>query len=533
MIRRVLLAACLTVPFWDLGHPLWEVDDARYAEVPREMAEGGDWLTPRLNGMEYVEKPPLWFWLGAASYKVFGISEAAARLPLAALSLLGVGAVLWAGTWLFGPSTAAAAAAVLSSSGLWFLLSHGMTVDLPLAVFLTWGVAFALRALLRPEDARWAAPAAWTAAALAFLSKGLIALVLPGAWVLVLLWAVPRLRAGLPRLFHPAGPAIFAALTLPWALALQERHGDFFQVFFLEQHFQRFLTAKYNRPGPWYYYFVWLPVGLLPWTPAALHGFFSALKNPDRGSESAAAAKALALWAAVVVLFFSTSRSKLLTYALPAVPALCLLAARVIEEDLPAWSRKLAVGVAVLAAAGAALGPILLDHFAPERIDAGASWLLSGALAALAAGLLLYRKLRPQWIVIAACGLFSGALGLGAARRAEDRVSVRPLARSAAERLKPGDLVYSYGTYPHGLSFYLGRRVDRMIYWIGELHVAKRYSWNDGRFGDDNDIRALPLPGRTVFVTMPEKEGAHFRSLIDLGKLKGWRRFGGWVLAEL
>ncbi|MBI4386844.1 MAG: hypothetical protein HY551_05630, partial [Elusimicrobia bacterium] len=86
---RVLVLVALTMPFWDLGHPLWEVDDARYAEVPREMAQSGDWITPRLNYMDYIEKPPLIYWLGALSYKALGVSEAAGRLPLAILAILG------------------------------------------------------------------------------------------------------------------------------------------------------------------------------------------------------------------------------------------------------------------------------------------------------------------------------------------------------------------------------------------------------------------------------------------------------------
>src|SRR3989339_38615 len=101
---KLLLALVLSSPFWGLGHPLWETDDARYAEVPREMVELGDWLTPRLDYFEYVEKPPLIYWLPALSYKLFGVSEAAARLPNALLALAGLLGVWWLGSWLFSPS---------------------------------------------------------------------------------------------------------------------------------------------------------------------------------------------------------------------------------------------------------------------------------------------------------------------------------------------------------------------------------------------------------------------------------------------
>ncbi|MDE1977473.1 MAG: glycosyltransferase family 39 protein, partial [Elusimicrobia bacterium] len=111
-----LFFAALTAPFWRLGAPLVEVDDARYAEVPREMLVLHDWVTPHLDNMDYVEKPPMWYWLAAASYEVFGVSEAAARLPLALLALLGLLLTYWLGGWLFSPRTGMTAAIFLSAS---------------------------------------------------------------------------------------------------------------------------------------------------------------------------------------------------------------------------------------------------------------------------------------------------------------------------------------------------------------------------------------------------------------------------------
>ncbi|MDE2292141.1 MAG: glycosyl transferase, partial [Elusimicrobia bacterium] len=94
-LAAVAMLAAVTAPFWSLGHALWEVDDARYAEVPREMHVSGNWLVATLDGMTYVEKPPLIYWMGAASYDVFGVSEAAARVPLALTAAAGLAGAWW------------------------------------------------------------------------------------------------------------------------------------------------------------------------------------------------------------------------------------------------------------------------------------------------------------------------------------------------------------------------------------------------------------------------------------------------------
>ncbi|MBI3288844.1 MAG: glycosyltransferase family 39 protein, partial [Elusimicrobia bacterium] len=199
------MAAALALPLLGLRAPLIEIDDARYAEVPRAMAASGDWVLPRLNDMPYVEKPPLWYWLGAASMRVFGTGEGPARLPMTLLAWLGALGVWWLGSWLYCARVAAVAVLALATAGLWLFLTHNLTLDLPVSVFLLWTTALVLRVLERPEDARWAAPAAWAAAALAFLSKGLISVLFPALWAAALALLFPRWRKNALKLISPAG----------------------------------------------------------------------------------------------------------------------------------------------------------------------------------------------------------------------------------------------------------------------------------------------------------------------------------------
>ncbi|MBI5883455.1 MAG: glycosyltransferase family 39 protein [Elusimicrobia bacterium] len=537
-MKVVVLLAALTAPFWFLAHPLWEVDDARYAEVPRAMAASGDWAVPRLNGFEYVEKPPLWYWLAASSYAALGVAESSARLPLAGLALLAAAGVWWLGSWLpregtppgegGPPDTALTAALAFSTCAGFLALSHSITPDLPLTAFLTWCTALILRALAHPEDGRWAGPLAWFFAGLAFLSKGLVALLFPGLWSVALLALFPALRRGWPGLAAPAGPLCFLLVTGPWLLCMEDRRPGFLRFFFIEQHFQRFLTPKYNRPGPWFFFLPVVAAGLLPWTHLAAAGLGTAWRE-WRGKSWRA--PSLALWSLGVILFFSASRSKLATYIMPALPHLCLLAAMAAPSAAKRWVRLAgaSAGVLLLASAAAVFVPGV-RALAP---DAGAAWACAAALALFGAGQLAALSRRWSLLGPAAGALLALGAGLRGMDLAEPFVSSRPISREIVSRAGPGDLVYCYGTFLHGLPFYTGRTVDRMIYWVGELHYAQRDPANADRFGDDNAIRALPLRGKTVFVVLRSSEGRYFKTLVKPEDLRRFQSFGRWSLAEV
>lgn len=531
---RLLVWLALTLPFWDLGAPLLEVDDARYAQVPAEMLASGDWTKPTLNGLDYIEKPPLWYWLAASSYRALGVGEAAARLPLALLSVLGALGAWWLGAWLYAPAVGRVAGAATASALLWAFLSHNMTLDLPVSVFLFGASAFALRAMLRPEDGRWAAPAAWACAGLAFLSKGLISVLFPAAWVLGLALLRPELRVGAAALARPDGPLLAAAIVLPWLLAMQKVKPDFLRVFFLEQHFQRFLTPKYNRGADWWFYLLVLPAGLLPWTVPAAGGVLRALRRPFGDVRDFA----LTCWILGVALFFSLSHSQLATYILPVFPFCAVLAARRLEDGLAPTARKAlsAVGGGLIVLSALAATAVLSGKIPPKTLPPSGGPAVFLGLAALtilgAVQMLAARSQRPALPLLTG-GMLAWGLALGALRAAEPLVSARALARAVRERARPGDEVWTYGTYLHGLPFYARRRVDRMVYFVGEFHYALRDPANADRFGDDDEMRLLPLPGKTVFVAYRAFERPHLLSLPRPGSVAADRDFGPWALAEI
>ncbi|MBI3298314.1 MAG: glycosyltransferase family 39 protein [Elusimicrobia bacterium] len=506
-LKALALLLVLSAPFWDLGHPLWEVDDARYAEVPREMHESGDWLIPTLNQMTYIEKPPLIYWLGAASYRLFGVSEAAARLPLALEAAATLAAVFWLASWLYTAQTGAAAVLVLGSSLLFMGLSHLITPDMAVCAALSWAIALALRALHRPEDADWAAPGAWLAMGAAFLAKGLIGLVLPAAWLASVFVLFPALRRPALRLLRDRTAFVVAAALGAWLWRMEAAEPGFLRVFILEQHFQRFLdTGKYNRPGGWWFFAATDAWGFLPWAPAALAGLILPLVGWKKADPRDLQ---LALWPAVVILFFSTSSSKLVTYLLPALPLQALLTARVIKEGrLPRRAAQAALGLGAVLLLAAPAVYLILPEKLPGLSQAAASAAAWG-LAALGTATVLASCGERAMPYAALAALAALGCGLAGARRAEALVSARPVsaelnARLALPSAEPVRLM-AYDRYLQGVAFYTRRPVD-LVNWVGELHYAKRFPKFSARFGDDNQTRLWPNDGERVLAVLPKSQ---------------------------
>ena len=463
----------LLVPVWiePSGSWLGEPDEARYAEIPREMLATRDFVTPRLNGVPYFEKPPLLYWCNAASLALFGEAPWAARLPT---RLAGVGtvAVLVAGvTSIWGLELALAAGILYLASPLGFALSRVNITDGLLTFFFT-ATLFAARETLSSRQMRrpWAIWSAWTglAAAGAFLTKGLVGLVLPGA--ILVFWALATRRVPLLSSFL-AGPAplVFLAASSPWFVIAATRHPGFLHFFFVQEHFQRFATTEAHRPGPFYYFGGVFLAGFLPGLPF----FFAELKDRPFSEWMREEADALLflLWFLVVLLFFSISSSKLPPYILPAFPAAAALASRGLgEPGRNAGRWRLAALLATLLPAGVFLVPTarrwLSDYGLLPIAVAGFALLLSGVWAAT----LLARRSRPAALAAMAAGWFgfSAAVALAWPRvpLATELHNLEIVARDTARR--EGAQVVGYQSYVQGLPWELKHPIPLADY-VGEL----------------------------------------------------------------
>ncbi len=484
MSRRLatLFAACAAIWVLTLGfRGLYNPDEGRYAEISREMLASGDWVIPRLNDLVYIEKPPLQYWATAISEAVFGLNDWAARLYLGLCALATI-YVVWAMLRREWGTAAAIRGAVMLGSSLWFLLlGHQLTLDMSLTLFMTLTFAGFCNAQ-RSEHWRGWMLLSWAGIAAAFLTKGLIAGVLP-LFALVAYSLLQRDLAPWRRLLLVRGAALFAVLCLPWLMLIQHRLPSFFQFFFVREHFQRFLTKIENRYQPWWYFIPILLAGILPWLLPALRALVRDWRAG--GAHPGFDVRRFAwLWCVVIFVFFSASDSKLSTYILPMFPVLALLMATAPLPRLNADLRATALGMVVLGVlllAGAALLPQILalpfvydPRGAPSFAHIRPALTLMG-LCSAAGGVAAWRlpadDIRPT-LAIGLGGFATWTAALWAAAVVAPLYSGAGLVAQLPEALRHDVPVYSVRTYDQSLTFYL-RHPVKLVEYRGELEFGQ------------------------------------------------------------
>jgi len=513
-----LLAAFAFAWFCNLGYRhLVKPDEGRYAEIPREMVASGDWLTPRLNGFKYFEKPPLQYWVTAAAFSAFGTAEWTARLWPGLTGFLGVLLVFWTGNRLFGPPAGLFGAAVTGSAGIYVALGHMLTLDMGLSFFMSASVfAFALAqrdSAGEAERRRWML-LAWAAAALAVLSKGLVGIVLPGSAV-ALYVLVERDWTRLRRLHPFSGAILFLAIAAPWFAAVSAANPEFFRFFFIHEHFERFLTEEHGRYEPAWYFIPVLLVGILPW----IASLFPALRNawrrsPDRTFQPQ---RFLLLWSAVVFVFFSASGSKLGSYILPIFPALALLIGARLVSAGPrlALAQAAVAGLLGVALALAASQParFAATDLPPELPAAFASWLgAAAAVLLLAAAASAYYSLRARPRAAALALAFGGLVSVQTATSGHEELapaySAYHIVQKIRNQLQPDVPFYVVNTFDHTLLFYLGRTVTMVA---NKDELAQPIAWEPRNYLPDTAAFARAWQSdREAFAMFNSKDLAGF-----------------------
>jgi 4-amino-4-deoxy-L-arabinose transferase-like glycosyltransferase len=329
--------------FYHLGGAvLFEPDEGRNAEKAREILVLQDWLTPHENFHAVLDKPIFFYWLIALAYKVFGISEWAARLP-SALAALGTLALVYRFARVsWGRWTALWSVLILLTSVEFFVLARIVIFDMTLTFFLTMALCAFFEASHSevPMQRRLWCAAMYAALGAATLIKGLIGVVVPGMVIFFYLLLTKR-WATLKRLALLPGAVLFLAIVLSWYLPVEVRNPGYLQYYFWEEHFGRFVTTEFDRGEPWYYFIGVAFVGFLPWTllvPLAVKTQWQAFTSKKLDDKTLY----LILWAVVPLVFFSISKSKLPHYILPIFPAVALLTAATLPrlyQDAPKRAR--------------------------------------------------------------------------------------------------------------------------------------------------------------------------------------------------
>jgi 4-amino-4-deoxy-L-arabinose transferase-like glycosyltransferase len=293
-------------------------DEPRYAAIARTMLQSGDYITPRLNGETWFEKPVLYYWLGALGYKIFGFSERGARFPSALAATLTIFLVYWFAKKLWDRTTGLLAAVMLATSVGFFSFARAASMDMPLTACLTAALVFFLVGYKESGPRRrWWFYLSYASMGLGALAKGPVAFFLPALSLFGFL-AVRRSWEEW-RTWHPEGLAIGLAVALPWYIACTVANGyEFIQVFIINHNLERFATTMHGHEHPFYFYFPVLLLLTFPWTFLLIPAF----RRPFTDIE-----QLLLWWSVVPFVFFSISGSKLPGYILPIVPALTLLCA--------------------------------------------------------------------------------------------------------------------------------------------------------------------------------------------------------------
>ena len=489
-LRTFLIFGCLFfVYMWGLGDAgLCDPDEGRYAEIPRAMAAAGDYITPRLNGLKYFEKPVLTYWLSAASLKLFGESGFAVRFPAALAAFAGIIPVWLLARREYGRRTADLSAVVLGGSLLYYAMGRIILTDMILSACLTATFA-AVWFAVRGERRGLSLSLAFAGMGLSLLAKGLIGLVLPGG--VIILYAILSRNLGVIWLFARflPGYVIFAAVTLPWFWAVCAKNPDFFYFFFIHEHFLRYTTTVHDRYEPAWFFIPLVIVGFVPWSGFLYMAFKDAFKAAMEALKEKGALNFelfLLCWFFFILVFFSASDSKLVPYIIPAMAPVAVMTAvsftaasripgRLVSAvllnsilllllaaafmslkfffDDPAYDLKLAYRVGHVIALSMLLLILSFISFLPRFRSSGGTFKI-------------LRTLLPFFVMIFLLAV-QPAHSVAASKK-----SVTDLCTELKGKIKPEDVIINYEEFIQGIQFGLHKRI-LLVDYVGELEFGK------------------------------------------------------------
>jgi 4-amino-4-deoxy-L-arabinose transferase-like glycosyltransferase len=550
--------------------------DSVQAQIARNMLDSGDWVTARLDGVAYLEKAPLKYWLMAISYMIFGVHDWAARIPLALSAILLCWVTARFGTWAFGERGGLYSGVVLSTCAGLFLFTRILIPD----VMLTLAITFALWSLMRaldeeePQPARWAF-LMWAATGAGLLLKGLIAAAFPAAAGFIYLAFTRQLTSKQTwiKLRPISGFVVLLVIAAPWHILATLRnppyldftmHSEsgsyrgFFWFYFINEHVLRFLNLRYPRDYntvPRIYFWLFHLLWLFPWS-----AYFPALfKFTYRGVDRASRARLMSLvWTGFILLFFTFSTTQEY-YSMPCYPALALLlGSAIVKRDTGLrWGTK-ALAVTSSLAALTIITILWLVRGMPTPGDISQAlnqnpdlYTLSlGHMADLTLHAFAYLRLP---LVIAASGFAVGAAGawlhevpmrslatmmvvfLHAARLAltvfDPYLSSRTIAE-ALLRQPPGQLIAGDQYYTFSSIFFYTNRKGLLL--NGRVNNLEYGSYAPGAPADvfigEDDLAKLWRNANRYFLVAEEPSIPRLERIVGKASLREVMRSGGKFL---
>lgn len=549
----LLCLVCLIILFHGLGSTaLFEPDEGRNAEKAREILLLSDWVTPHQDFLPTLDKPIFFYWLVALAFKIFGFAEWSARLPssLAAIGCLFLVYRFARRQW--GAWEALWSCLALVTSIEFLILSRSVILDMTLTLFTTWALMSfyaAQQSIQSKPKANFYWLSMYAAMGAATLVKGLLGVIVPGL-VIFFYVALSRKWFLLRQMRVIPGAVVYIVIVAPWYLWAEMRNPGYLWYFFWEEHLVRFLTPSFGRTKSWYYFFVVVGIGFLPWSvilPVPLRSLWK--------RQIHAVDYFLALWAVVPFVFFSLSHSQLPHYILPIFPALALLTGRTLGMEHNEAAGKLRWRYVIVSIFPVAfVGYLLVGAGWPAGLPVeirsavirkGADIGLYAAILFLIFAVFAFGYMKHLWkdqgvpflCISVSLGLFLVLLTQIIAATSFHRAS-KSLAREVARVIGPQDRIVFYDTYVEGVPFYL--RINKPIWLVqstekravmGSNYVSERWPVAAAGYGrvfftfeefaeqwKKNNIRLRVLVKEKNLSRLSADIGAAPKSVIKLAK---------------
>jgi 4-amino-4-deoxy-L-arabinose transferase-like glycosyltransferase len=501
--RFAVVVACLFAvlsALWltDIGdRKLANPDEGRYSVLAMHMADTGDYVTPRLNGLKYFEKPPMQYWATALAFKTFGKSDWSARLYTALAGLLTVLLVSYTAARLLTREIGLFTGLALVACPYYMALAEIVTLDMGLTFWTTLTVcAFMLSQHTSPTSTGAGQRLGWlcvaaVASAGAVLSKGLIGIVFPGA-VLFLYCLFNMDWRRLARINWWIAVPLFLLVVSPWFVFVADRNPEFLRFFFIHEHFQRFATTEHRRVEAWWFFIPILFVGVMAWAFLLVPAFLRAWRHGHDTARQPLDAKAFRplrfalIWSLFIVIFFSLSGSKLPAYILPTFPFVAMIVAYYLATTP---GRRIAWFLMPIPVIAIVLAFVLNALPAQKARNAFELELYSQYGAILVAAFVVFAigtafataffwrntKVSRRWgvAVVAAASVFMIQRIDSGYETLSPLQSGYALAQSIKQKLNPDTRIYSVNTYDQTLAFYLGRYTT-LVDYVDEFEMGQK-----------------------------------------------------------
>lgn len=501
IIDLVLLGGILTLfyAFYLGSYPLFTPDEGRYSEVAREMVATGDYITPRVNGVAFLDKPILYYWLQAIAINLFGLNEWALRFFPALFGVLGCLMSYICGRKLFNRRTGIMSALILGATPLYFASAHYANLDLEVAVLISCTLLSFITAVRNPGRPKtgWLI-ATYVFAALAFLTKGMIGFAFPiiiiGAWI-VLTWHWDLLK----KTHLGAGLMLAFVIVLPWYTLAQRDNPAFLRYFFVTQQVTRFLSkAEFNSHAPMWFYLPIVLTGFFPWTLFVGQAFYRAIQKIRKQLRVHEVELFLIIWFLVIFVFFSIPRSKTIGYILPVFPPLAMLTANYLVSsfsNVKPYYVRITASIFALLSAGIAITLLALPHYGWLNIDATASpYITTIAVIFLVSAvitLLFIKQSFAALLSICCVSTTTALLILVLSAPYLNSSTAKPLISQVQSLAKPDDEIVNYFKFYYDTPLYLQKRVSVVADWhspdVEKKDNWRRELWNGMAFQKTDD----------------------------------------------